>query len=54
MMLAELFDSWRHDRRLSIREAAKMIGVGAATLYRFEKGEPIEGATLAKILRWLL
>ncbi len=39
---------------LGIREAAAELGISPATLSRIERGESMDGATLAKILHWLL
>lgn len=51
--LAEVLRRWRRGADLSIREAASQIGTSPATLGRIEKGELMDGKTLAKILRWL-
>lgn len=37
-----------------IREVAAEIGISHGTLSRVERGEPMQGETLAKILAWLL
>lgn len=39
---------------IGVREAAKEIGVSHGTLSRIERGEAMDGNTLAKILLWLL
>jgi transcriptional regulator with XRE-family HTH domain len=39
---------------LTEREAAKELGVSLSTLSRIERGEAMDGVTLAKILAWLL
>lgn len=54
MRLAQWFAAWRHENRMPLRTAAAKIGVSVATLQRFEKGEAIEGRTLAKLLTWVL
>ncbi len=38
---------------LTVREAAKEIGISAPTLSRVERGYAMDGTTLATILRWL-
>jgi len=38
----------------SLREVARNMGMSAATLSRVERGEVMDGKTLASILRWLL
>jgi transcriptional regulator with XRE-family HTH domain len=38
---------------LSIRDVAHSVGVSAATLSRIERGENMDGVTLAKIFKWL-
>lgn len=39
---------------LSVRDVAKEIDISPATFSRFERGEDINGETLAAILKWLL
>ena len=46
--------NWRLLSRLNIRDAAAAMGVSAATLSRVERGQPMDGRTLASILKWLL
>jgi len=38
---------------LTLREAAKQIGLSAPTLSRVERGLAMDGRTLAAILRWM-
>jgi DNA-binding XRE family transcriptional regulator len=45
---------WRWAEELSIRDAARVIGVSKNALFRFENGHPINQKALADILRWLL
>ena len=40
--------------RLSVREAAKQIGISVSTFSRVERGAPMDGATMATILTWLV
>lgn len=39
---------------LGVREAAAEVGLSSATLSRIERGEAMDGQTLATVLRWLL
>lgn len=45
---------WRVMEELTIRQAAKQIGISAATLMRIEHGRNFDAATLAKILQWMM
>lgn len=54
MKLGEVLKKWRRMSDIGVREAAKEIGVSHGTLSRIERGEAMDGNTLAKILRWLL
>ena len=54
MILGDVIRRWRMWSELSIREVATMIGVSAATLSRIERGETMDGRTLAKIVTFLL
>lgn len=45
---------WRRGSDLGIRAAAAVIGISSATLSRIERGESMDGATLAKLLGWLM
>jgi transcriptional regulator with XRE-family HTH domain len=54
MKLGEVIRRWRRNSDVGLREAAKQIGVSHGTLSRIERGETMDGVTLAKIIRWLL
>lgn len=54
MKLGQLIKDWRRMREVTIRDAAKIIGISYPTLCRFENGEEIEGTTLSKILAWAM
>lgn len=54
MRLGEIIRRWRKWSELGVREVAKEIGVSHGTLSRIERGEEMDGATLAKILTWLM
>ena len=53
MKLGELIRLWRNVERIGIRDLAKEIGVSHATLSRIERGENMDGRSLAKIIHWL-
>lgn len=53
MRLGIVISKWRWAQRLTLRDAAKEMGISAATLMRIERGEPMDGSTLAKIQLWL-
>jgi transcriptional regulator with XRE-family HTH domain len=44
---------WRKMTDRGVREVAAEIGISHGTLSRIERGEPMDGVTLAKILQWL-
>ncbi len=54
MRLGELVKEWRWAKKINVRDAAKEIGISAATLSRFERGNAIDGDVLSKLLRWSL
>ena len=54
MNLNHVLKQWRWAERITVREAAKVLGTSAATLSRFERGEDCDSVTLSRILRWLL
>lgn len=53
-MLAELIVSWREKNRVTIRQLAKIIGLSASALCRFECGKSLSGKAWAKIMVWVL
>lgn len=54
MMIGEVMLKYRQSKGLGVREVALQIGISHGTLSRVERGEKMEGDTLAKMLRWLL
>jgi transcriptional regulator with XRE-family HTH domain len=54
MKLGKVIHKYRINNELTLRELAQEIGIGAATLMRLEQGRDPDGATLAKVLNWLL
>lgn len=53
MKIGNLIKSWRTIEQISLRDLAPEIGTSVATLSRVERGELMDGATLAKILIWM-
>ena len=45
---------WRHTVDMDNADVARDIGISVPTLYRLEKGKPVDGVTLAKVIIWLL
>jgi transcriptional regulator with XRE-family HTH domain len=54
MKLGDVLKKWRQMSDLTVRQAAKEIGITFPTLSRIEKGISMDGTTLAKILCWML
>lgn len=54
MRIGELLKIYRAMEGFGIRDFAAELGVSAATLSRIERGENMDGKTLAKIITWLL
>ena len=54
MRLGTILAAWRKADGVSVRRAAKLIGVPQATLNRIERGYECDSQTLAKLLGWLL
>jgi transcriptional regulator with XRE-family HTH domain len=53
MRLGMVLRQWRKMTDRGVREVAAEIGISHGTLSRIERGEPMDGVTLAKILQWL-
>lgn len=53
MKLGEVLRCWRKQHNLSIRDLATELGVSKGTLSRIERGMPMTGAVLARVLHWL-
>lgn len=53
MRLAYVIRGYRMHREISMRSCAKDIGIGAATLMRFEQGLEIDAKTFLMIFQWL-
>jgi transcriptional regulator with XRE-family HTH domain len=54
LRLGKVIRYWRKMSDIGIREAAQQIGISHGTLSRIERGEAMEGETLAKVLGWLM
>lgn len=54
MKLGAVIRKYRVTSELTLREVGKEIGIGPATLMRIEQGRDLDGATLAKVLSWLM
>lgn len=53
--LNEVMARWRWTEKLTVREAAKRIGIRSpSTICRLEAGEDVGGESLVAILTWLL
>lgn len=46
--------AWRHHEELTLTEAAERIGIDRNSLWRLEKRETVNQATLITIWQWLL
>ncbi len=54
MKLGEVIRKWRVFTERSVRDVAAEIGISAATLSRIERGQEMDGASLALVLNWLM
>lgn len=54
MNLGPVLADYRFANSIGVRELAWRIGTSSATLSRIERGKPCDGATLVKVLQWLL
>lgn len=54
MRLAILLKRYRIFEEINQRDFAAELGISASTLCRIERGEEMDGNTLAKILTWML
>lgn len=53
MKLGELIRLYRNIENIGIRDLAKELGISYSTLSRVERGEMMDGKTLAALLHWL-
>ena len=55
MNIARVIAQWRWAEKLTVRDAAKLIGFRShSTLCRLEAGEDISAENLSVLIRWLL
>lgn len=54
MRIGELIKLYRAFEDFNIRDFAKELEISSATLSRVERGENMDGKTLAKIMNWML
>ena len=54
MMLARILKGYRLQEKMSLRKAARMIGVSHTILFRFESGGDIDSGAWCKIIEWVL
>lgn len=54
MNLGHVLRKYRLMSELSVRSMAEVVGLNASTYSRLERGEIMDGDTLASVLRWLL
>ena len=52
--LGKLIANWRWAEKLTVRDAAEMIGLTPSTYSRLERGYSVDGGTLAIVLTWQL
>ena len=52
-MIGQLIKAWREKEGHGIRGAAKLIGIPHSTLQGIERGGPLDGRTLIKLIFWL-
>jgi DNA-binding XRE family transcriptional regulator len=52
MRLGMLLKRYRQWEEINVRDMAAQLGISAATLSRIEGGKPMDGISLAKILKW--
>ena len=52
--LGMVLRQWRWASKLSVRDAAKQMGINHSTLCRIEHGKETDSRNTFKVLRWLL
>ena len=50
MLIGEIIREWRYAKRISIREAGKILNIPFTTLSRIENDKPADGKTIVKLL----
>lgn len=51
--LAHLLNAYMEQNRWSFRKLAPAIGISSATLNRISRGEPMDGKTMLKLIKWI-
>lgn len=54
MRLGHVLRKYRLMMEISVRTMADNVGLNASTYSRLERGEAMDGDTLASVMRWLL
>lgn len=54
MNIGPVIRAYRTEQRLSLRAFAPVIGISFVTLARLERGQNVDGETLAAVFYWLL
>ena len=54
MILPQLLKLYRQDHELSLRQAARLIGMDHSALHRFEGGRSLDQKQFARLLTWVL
>ena len=54
MQIGKVIKKWRLMSELTLRQAAKQIGIGHCTLMRLEMGHSPRAETLRAVLIWML
>ena len=52
-MLAQILKEWRYAKRLSVREAAKLLKINFSTLNRIENNKAISAQTMLHLIKIL-
>jgi transcriptional regulator with XRE-family HTH domain len=54
MKIGDLIRTWRVLEKMTLRGMADEIGLAVETYRRVERGDELQGRTLAKVIRWML
>jgi transcriptional regulator with XRE-family HTH domain len=53
MLLGELIEHWRRIKGITLRDAAKSIGIDHTVLHRLENNHGVDGETLIRVWTWV-
>jgi transcriptional regulator with XRE-family HTH domain len=53
MMIGKVMANWRYIEKLNVRDAGAVIGISTSTFSRLERGFPIDGETMYRLMAWL-